>query len=173
MKKHRLHRFKIQITQIMVLVSVLGFLVSEGFAKSISSSELINSAKQLDGKTVVYQGEVIGDIMKRGHNSWVNVNDGANAIGIWLESVLAKDIRYAGAYKSRGDLVEVVGVFNRACQQHGGDLDIHGQQLVIIKSGYPIVENFEFSKRNAALVLCAILGVLWILSRLRKPSRQN
>ena len=69
------------------------------FAQPVSSTELINSAKQYDGKTVVYTGEVIGDIMIRGDYAWINLWDGKNAIGIWVRKDLVKDITYTGSYK--------------------------------------------------------------------------
>ncbi|MDP2044226.1 MAG: hypothetical protein Q8K15_03545, partial [Candidatus Omnitrophota bacterium] len=62
------------------------------FAQTLSSTELINNAKQYDGKLVVYTGEVIGDVMPRGGNAWVNINDGNNALGVWMDASTAKEI---------------------------------------------------------------------------------
>lgn len=138
------------------------------FAQSISSSELINNAKQYDGKTVTYEGEVIGDIMARGDYAWININDGINAIGIWVNRGLIKDIQYTGSYKSRGDRVEVIGVFQRACLEHGGDLDIHAQAIRKISSGRDTVERLNTAKRSSVFVLAGILGLIWILRLLKK-----
>jgi hypothetical protein len=168
MKRRRLHRFKIQITQIFILVSVFWFLVSEGYAQAIPSTELINNAKQLDAKTVTFEGEVIGDIMQRGDFAWVNVNDGKNAIGVWAEAVLLSGIAYTGTYKAQGDWVKIVGTFNRACKEHGGDLDIHALSVHKIKDGHPITEVMDTYKRNLALFMCALAGILWILNRLKR-----
>ena len=104
-------------------------------AQAISSSDLINSAKQYDGQTVVYQGEVIGDVMVRGRFAWVNLNDGKNAIGIWVGKAVAAGIRYAGSYNLAGDFLEVTGIFYRSCPEHGGDLDIHARTVVLIRPG--------------------------------------
>jgi hypothetical protein len=145
---------------------VLFFLVlyATCFAQPISSSELINNAKQYDGKTVVYKGEVIGDVMRRGNYAWINANDGENAIGIWLPVNLTKEIAYTGSYKSIGDEIEITGVFHRACPEHGGDLDIHAQVMRKIDSGKPAQDKLNTSKRNQAIVLLGILGLLWILT---------
>lgn len=137
------------------------------FGQSISSTELINNAKQYDGKQVVYEGEVIGDIMARGDYAWINVNDGANAIGIWIEKAQTKDILYTGSYKSKGDRIEVTGVFQRACLQHGGDLDIHAQSLRKISPGKIVVERLNLGKRNLIFVLAVILCLIWILKLLK------
>lgn len=137
------------------------------FAQSISSAELINNAKQYDGKTVDYQGEVIGDLMVRGEFAWVNVNDGKNALGIWIDKALIKDIIYTGSYKSKGDLIEITGVFHRACPQHGGDLDIHAVSLKKINSGRNTSEKLNLEKRSLSFILAGILGLVWILSLLK------
>jgi len=139
------------------------------YAQPLSSSEFIKNAKQLDGKIVTYQGEVIGDVMKRADFAWVNVNDGINAIGIWVPLPLTGEIIYTGSYKSKGDIVEVSGIFHRACLEHGGDLDIHAQTLRKIDSGRFIRERLNPAKVNQALILLGVLFLAWILTRfLRK-----
>ncbi|MFA5144837.1 MAG: DNA-binding protein [Candidatus Omnitrophota bacterium] len=137
-------------------------------AQPISSSELINNAKQYDGKIVVYEGEVIGDVMARGDHAWVNINDGENAIGIWINSSLAKDIAYTGSYKSVGDGIEVTGVFHRACAEHGGDLDIHAQAIRKTTSGRNIREKLNPGKRNFVIVLLGVFCLVWILTLLKR-----
>jgi len=140
------------------------------FAQASSSTELINHAKDYDGKTVVYSGEVIGEVMARGEFAWVNVNDGNNAIGIWLKKDLTKDIFYAGSYQTQGDGVEIVGIFHRACQEHGGDLDIHAQSLKKIHSGSKTLERLSAGKKNLILVLPGLLFIVWIFIQLKPRS---
>lgn len=134
----------------------------------ISSKELINNAKLYEGKTVVYEGEVIGDVMVRQDYAWVNLNDGINAIGIWVPKSLTKDILYAGSYKSKGDWIEVTGVFNRACALHGGDLDIHAQAIRKTGSGRALIERLNFGKRNMFFILTVILCLVLILKQLKR-----
>jgi len=105
------------------------------FGQVVSSSDLIANAKEFNGKTVKFAGEVIGDVMRRGDHAWVNVNDGTNAIGIWMPASLAADIHTEGNFKQTGDYVEVTGIFNRACIEHGADMDIHAIELQVIKPG--------------------------------------
>ena len=138
------------------------------YAQPISSTELINNAKQYDGKIVVYAGEAIGDIMKRGEFAWVNVNDGSNAIGIWVNSAQINDITVIGGYKKIGDAIEVTGVFHRACPEHGGDLDIHAQAVRKIASGRRLQERLNVSEINFAVILLGILGAVWILTLLKR-----
>jgi len=152
-----------------IVILIFGFWILNFncYAQSISSTELINNAKVYDGKVVAYEGEVIGDIMVRGEYAWINVNDGQNAIGIWMDKNLAKDISYAGSYKSKGDWLEITGIFQRACLQHGGDLDIHAQAIRKVRPGRQIIERLNISKRNLVFVLLGVLCLVWILKQLK------
>lgn len=126
-------------------------------ALEVGSNELISSAKDYDKKEIVYSGEVIGDIMKRGQNCWINISDGDNAIGVWAEESLAKNIKYKGSYKYIGDEVKVTGIFNKACPEHGGDLDIHAQKIEIIRKGY-------ISKRPVNVYYILIAAILLVIA---------
>ena len=133
------------------------------FAQPISSIELINNAKFYDGKIVVYTGEVIGDMMVRGEYAWINVNDGNNAIGIWIKKALIKDILYMGNYQQKGDSVEITGKFNRACVEHGGDLEIHAESIVKISSGSETLHQVNKKEMNLILGLTGIIVVVLLL----------
>jgi hypothetical protein len=168
MINYRLHRFKKRITQIIILSTIYYLLSTVTYAQALSSSELINNARHYDGKTVVFAGEVIGDIMVRGDFAWMNVYDGQNAIGIWINRVMVKDILFTGSYKAKGDWVEVTGIFNRACPLHGGDLDIHALTIRQVRQGKVVREKLNIRKRNQAIVLLGILGLVWILTLLKR-----
>jgi len=153
-----------KIIFIFPFVFFLWFLAC--FSETISSTELINSAKQYDGKEIGYKGEVIGDVMVRGKFAWVNTNDSKNAIGIWLPQALAKEISYTGSYKEKGDIVEAKGIFNRACIEHGGDLDIHASTLQIIQKGEKVEEIISPHKIKVAiafLIICLTLTVIYFI----------
>lgn len=134
------------------------------FAQSLSSSELINNAQGYDGKLITYSGEVVGDVMVRGNFAWVNLNDGVNALGIWMPAEAAKEIKFTGNYKFRGDHLEMVGVFHRACLEHGGDLDIHAQSWRKTVSGRVIKEKLNYDKVNLGFILAGVLLLTWILT---------
>ena len=161
-------RKKFYILSFGFALCVLHFTLGSVYAQSISSIELINNAKLYDGKTVVYEGEVIGDVMVRGDYAWINLNDGLNAIGIWIPKTLIKDILYEGSYKSKGDWLEVTGTFSRSCAYHGGDLDIHAQAIRKTGYGRAVTERLNLGKRNMFLVLMVILCLALILKQLKR-----
>ena len=135
------------------------------YAQQISSTELINNTKEYDGKSVVYVGEVIGDVMVRGDFVWVNLNDGENAIGIWLNKELAKEIQFTGSYHAKGDRLEITGVFQRNCIQHGGDMDIHAQDIRKISPGKLVKEKLDKGKISFTFILLGILCLAFIFVR--------
>jgi hypothetical protein len=103
--------------------------------EAVSSNELIDRAKDYDNQIVVYEGEVVGDILYRGDYAWLNVYDGSNTIGCYVTTADARQITACGRYGVRGDQIRITGVFHRACAVHGGDLDIHADTLRILSAG--------------------------------------
>jgi hypothetical protein len=140
---------------LITLYSLLSTLYS-AHAATTSSKELIDDAKTFDGRTVTYKGEAVTAILKRGEYSWVNLNDGENAIGVWCKSSLLDQLKYAGDYKHKGDTIEVEGTFHRACPQHKGELDIHAEKAKILKQGFGIKEDIDKRKMHAAVAILLI-----------------
>jgi hypothetical protein len=140
------------------------------YAQLTGSLDLINNAKEYDGRTVIYRGEVIGDVMMRGDYAWVHVNDGTIAIGVWTSKNLIKNISYAGDYQKRGDIIEVTGMFHRSCLEHGGDLDIHASEIKKVTSGSLFSQPIS-RKKVCIGILSLILVLLFYILKKFFPSR--
>lgn len=125
----------------------------------IEINELIENTKESDKKEVTIQGEAIGEVLERGKYAWVNINDGTNAIGVWLKIEDANKIKSFGDYKHKGDIVKVTGIFSRACTEHGGDIDIHNISLEIVEKGYTIRETVAQPK----IILTLILNIIAVI----------
>jgi hypothetical protein len=132
-------------------------------AEAISSTDLLNHTKGYDGKIVIYEGEVVGDIMLRGDYAWLCLDDGKNAISAWANKEFFKDIQYIGNYKTKGDTVRVTGVFNRSCLEHGGDLDIHLRSLIKISSGKVVSHAVDVKEVNLAVGAFLVLILVYLL----------
>ena len=139
-------------------------------AQEVSSDDLIDRAAELDGQTVVYTGEVIGDILPRGDHTWLNISDGSNAIGAWVQTAAIGDVTLAGRYDRHGDEVRVTGVFHRACREHGGDLDIHADTVELVSAGYAVTHAVQPWRIIAAAVL-AVSAVLLLGKWLKRKKR--
>ncbi|MFC1511306.1 DNA-binding protein [Candidatus Margulisiibacteriota bacterium] len=131
-------------------------------AWAVTGNELVEKAKAYDGKAIEYAGEVVGDVMARENHAWLNVNDGTRAIGIWAKKDSIKDLKIPGDYNYIGDKILVKGIFHRACPQHGGDLDIHAQEIVLIEPGHKVEHPINQVKIYLSiLLLIAIIGVIF------------
>jgi hypothetical protein len=161
---------KSQVTNLVFIfvTCAICLLACNLFAQPLSSSELIANAKEYDGKVIAYEGEVVGDVMRRGNYAWVNILDGQNAIGAWMPLSLVKEISFGGGYMVRGDGIEVTGIFHNSCLEHGGDLDIHAQAVRKIVSGRKAQERINQGKKNLAVIFLIILCIVWILTLLKR-----
>jgi len=147
---------------ILLLLSAILFslqISSEG----VLIGDLIDNAKSYDEKTVTVQGEAIGDIMKRGDFGWVNIMDKTGTIGIWAESSALEKIKYKGDYKHIGDTIMVKGIFNRSCNEHGGDTDIHAEELTVLSVGKVVRREIDQRKLIWLAVLIAVFCVIVLL----------
>jgi len=144
------------ITFLMILLSSQIFAVD-----TTEVNQLIDNAKAFDGKQVTLKGEAIGEPMQRGGYSWVNIKDNTNAIGIWMKLEEAQLIAYYGNYKNKGDSIKIVGVFHRACVEHGGEADIHCEVLTIENKGVSVSVKISGEKVISAgsLLLVLIMGI--------------
>ncbi len=133
---------------IFLVILCLGMVISRSncYAQPSTSLDLINNAKRYDNKTISYKGEVIGEVMIRKDYVWLHVNDGIIAIGIWAPKTMIQDIRYAGDYHKKGDIVEVSGMFHRSCSEHGGDVDIHASEIKKAISGSLVIQPISRKK---------------------------
>ena len=146
-----------------------------------SSADLVEQPKEFDGEDVTFAGEVIGEAMARGDMAWLHINDDAyyvknveegaqlggynTGMAVWLPAGLAEDIEYFGDYKHEGDIVEVEGIFNEACAEHGGDMDIHASALTVLEQGHDVVDEVKPRKVVWAVVLAAVAAALYLFER--------
>ncbi len=157
--------FGVRVSGIIIAAFII--FASYCHAAVFSSTDLIEKAKQLDGKKVEYQGELVTAILNRGEHSWINLNDGVNAIGIWCKSSQLNKVRFTGDYKNKGDVIEVFGEFHRACPVHGGELDIHADNIKLVKAGYLIKETLDFKRIKSSVILLSLTILALIIFRKR------
>ena len=131
-----------------------------GEAQAVTSTQLIEEASALDGQPVTFTGEVVGDIMRRGDYTWLNLSDTVNAMGVWIPTALVGDIHTAGRYAAHGDEVRIQGVFHRACKEHGGDMDIHATQITLLSPAYATPHTVQPVRLVIAALLTLVAGTL-------------
>lgn len=128
----------------------------------IGLAELIINAEKYDNKKIEFEGEAIGNILYRNNGAWVNVSDADNsALGVFTDTDSAEEISVLGRYGTCGDMLLVTGTFNRACSEHGGDMDIHADHIEILSRGKdetPVIPHwlpyFTYGSAACAIFLC-------------------
>jgi len=155
-----------------ILVGICLIMTWFNFAPAfaVNSLDLVEDAQFYDGARIEYEGEVVGDIMIRGDFAWINVHDGNRAIGIWARKELVKGIKIIGGYNHIGDKISVKGTFNRACLQHGGDLDIHAEILFVIEKGHKVEHPVDPKKAIVTVVLLLMVIAVIFLPRILSVS---
>lgn len=163
--------FKIYKTLVVTLIIVLGISINCSAKEYENFSKLIEDNKALDGKVVVVKGEAIGEPMKRGSHTWINISDGTTAIGIWLENSEAKKVKTFGNYKNKGDIVKVKAIYNKSCKEHDGEIDFHASKLEVTNMGYK-TERFLKNTRVKLLIGLSIVTII-IMCIYFKYGRKN
>ena len=149
-----------------------------GTGGSVSSADLVEHPQEWDGKTIVFVGEAVGEVMVRGDHAWTHLNDDAymlanagegavlagynSGMPVWAAADLAAYIRMLGDHKHQGDIVRVEGVFNAACAEHGGDMDIHATALSVVQPGHVVQDPVQPRKVmwlvGLAVLAAAVIG---------------
>lgn len=148
---------------------------------SPSSGTLVEQPAEYDGREVRFTGEAIGELMVRGDNAWIHLNDDAymmknveegaalggynSGMPVWLPKDIAGRISTFGDYKHEGDVVEVRGTFNAACSQHGGDMDIHATELTVRFPGRRAADPVKPWKVPLVGGLGLVVAGLWLAER--------
>ena len=159
---------------IILVLLLLAPAVALAEEDAVGSNDLIDHAKDYDGTTVVFEGEVVGDILYRGDYAWLAVSDGDNTIGVYVTAEEAKQISFVGGYGVRGDSIRVEGVFHRACAEHGGDLDIHSDSITVRSLGSAAETPVSRLTVILAIALPLPAGILLLIVwKRRKASRPN
>lgn len=162
---------------VLLLIALLLLLepaVAMADTAIVSSNDLIDHAKDYDNQTIVYEGEVLGDILHRGDHAWLAVSDGSNTIGVYVPAEQADQITVVGGYGKRGDTIRIEGVFHRACAEHGGDLDIHASTMKVLSVGAAV--QTPVSRLIVVLAIALPLpaaGLLLLVWKKRAATKRN
>jgi hypothetical protein len=153
----------------------------------VNSASLVENANLWNGRIVTFKGEAIGECMVREKMAWIHLNDDAYmeknieegaALGgynsghaVWVSAELAREIRFFGDFKHDGDIAKVSGVFNAACREHGGDMDIHASSMEILLIGHPVRHLVNTNRMMVAAVLFVLAGILYGIRRIAERRR--
>lgn len=150
-------------------------------AEEVTSSELYDCPTVWDGRPVRFTGEVIGGILQRGEESWLQLNDDAYAggtgplpyhrdfrggnggVGVLVPTRLVGSIRHVGGPAAHGDVLEVTGVFHRVDRETGEIAIVRAATLRVVRPGGPVRQVVEPRRVAVASVLGALAVALMVL----------
>ncbi|HOK56659.1 MAG TPA: DNA-binding protein [bacterium] len=140
------------------LIFILLFSTLIYSSEKVKIKELFENSKKYNGKSVIIEGEAIGEIMGRGKEKWVNIKDVFEdfAIGVVVSEKDAKIIENLGSYKVKGDILRIEGIYNVNCLKHQGERDIHAVRVEIVKKGERYKEEIILKK----VILCFLLLII-------------
>ena len=129
-----------------------------------------------NNKSVVVNGEAIGEPLKGKDGVWVNILSEGTSFGVFFDQAKAlEDINYWGSYKETGDWLRIAGIFNENCPVHQIS-DIHANKLSIVRSGKLNRLSVSTNKVKIALIsfgVFLILAVIYFIKlRFSKDARE-
>lgn len=144
----------------------------------VEASDLIECPQLYDGQKVVYEGEVVRAILRRGDRAWVQVNDDAYALDVGplpehrtaiggnsgipvsIHAASAAQLRHVGNYQEQGDVIRVSGIFQRADPADGGGPTIQATSVEIQRPGHRFDPPVSRARAVVAAVLVLLAGLL-------------
>ena len=103
----------------------------------LSPAEVVVMGSEMDGSTIVVEGEAIADVLRAmGGGRWLNVLGDEVGLGIWAPEAMLEPIEHLGTYKEDGDIVRVTGTLNMTCPTHGGEFDVHAESIEVVEVGH-------------------------------------
>jgi hypothetical protein len=144
----------------------------------VSSNNLFDCPQAYDDRQVIYRGEVVGALLDRDAGVWTQLNDdvyaellgplpahrdyrGGNAgVGVLLPHGAADLITFIGGPQTRGDVLEVRGIFRRV-DQTGEVAVIHADAAELKVHGEPFPDPPLNDRRWAAwLAMTVAVGLV-------------
>lgn len=157
----------------IAFVSPAGITTAAGAEAALSPAELVESRRRLDRQTVAVRGEAIGETLRADSSHvWLNLLGDHTAVGVYLDRKLAGRVGTFGDYTHSGDRVLVRGIFNLACDQHGGELDVHATQLVVEHRGGSRYHPLHWWKGVAGALGLVVAGAGTLVLRRRRLSAE-
>lgn len=136
---------------------------------NINALTSVNRA--LNGATVRFSGEAVGDILAADDDHvWVNMlGERGTSIGVYMTKAQAGGIHTLGDYHNSGTVLEVEGIYSISCEEHEGELDVHASTVLVTDNGGAITHGFSAERLFLAAVLCLVglvlLGTYLLLHR--------
>lgn len=152
------------------------FVLQPVCSYAVSLDDIVADPQTYNNKSVVVNGEAIGEALKDKGGVWVNISSDNTSFGVFFdEGKTIESINYWGDYKKTGDWLRIAGIFNENCPVHQIS-DIHAGKLSIVRKGKLNKLSVSAKKVRNALILFGVFLVLaviyFIKSRFTKDEKE-
>lgn len=166
-------------------------LAPRGEPVAVTSNDLLDCPEHYDRRAVRYRGEAIGALLPRRNGTWVQVNDDAYAgevgplpahrqyhgpnagVGVLLSPRLADQVATVGGPRTRGDVIEVVGMFRRVDPGSREVTVVHADSMKVIRPGEPRPDPPLRGRQVAGVLLAVLAAGMVATQRLVARRRQR
>lgn len=138
--------------------------------RSVAISDLLSATERLNGRSVKFSGEAIGEpiVADDGHK-WVNVMAADKSmIGVYMTNEQATVIEHYGAYRMTGDTVLVEGSYQIACPDHNDEIGVHADAVTVSAEGASYERSWSMTLFTWGVVLGGVGSVLFAITMLRR-----
>lgn len=164
-------------------------LIDPELTPEVTSNQLYDCPQTWDGRRIRYAGEVVGALLGRNDAVWAQLNDdvyadagaplpthrdfrGGNAgIGVLLTTDMADAVTWIGGPAQHGDVMEVIGRFQRVDNATGEVAIIRAEQAQVVRDGRA-VEIPVSRARPIIAVLAALMATVMTVAERRARTRR-
>lgn len=133
--------------------------------RELTVAELLGATERLEGKSVQFEGEVVGVPVRADESHvWLNIKSDDAMVGVYVTASLVEDVDGYGSYAQTGDTVQIRGTYHLACEEHAGELEVHAYAVSVVDEGQALEHAFSARMLVAGGVLFAA-GLLVTLVR--------
>lgn len=164
------------LTGLMSLSPIYAMEIPESAKTSVSIHELLSRPEIYDQQVIYIEGEIVGQVLRRKDGAWFHLKDKDGLmIGIWTSHAVVDNFSFLGRHGIRGDYLGITGVYYKICPLHGGDTDIHLNEVVYHIVGHPLPKSPVSPIKAYFLILLFLSGLLlWLVNyRLQKKTNND
>lgn len=147
--------------------------VSTTDVSTITIVGLSNAGSYLDGATVDFTGEAVGDIIDGDVGFvWLTLYDQGASIPVQVAESDAVLIEYLGRYQVKGTTLRITGTFHLACDDHDGLSDVHATTVSVVDPGERLTQELDYTQLHFGLALVSV-GALFLIAYWYLKERQR
>lgn len=142
------------------------------FIYDVSIADLANADSYMNGQTVQFEGEAVGDIINaegEPDHCWVvvaSLDRGMSGnVSVYMTKIKSAAIDTLGRYGTTGTTLQVRGKFNLVCSEHDGISDVHADFVGAVDQGSSDPDKIELQGMLPGLVMIMIGCLLFLLMR--------